>query len=100
MDRKHHVNDTLRSRVQKHRVISKFKENSIQNHFDSSDDGKVHKFVLYSLQNIIIRNNLFISESVEQNIEQRNIEVDDLDHLLNFETHEKNLFRKTSGTHV
>ena len=85
MDRKRRENGTLRSRVRKHRVISKFKEDSIQNHSDSSDGGKVHKFLLYLLQNIIFGNKLlFSSESVEHNLEEQNIEVDNLDHLLNF----------------
>ena len=53
MDRKRHANDTLRSRVRKHRVILKFKENSIQNHSDSSNGDKVHKF-------FIIRGALFL----------------------------------------
>ena len=70
MDRKRRANDTLRSRVRKHRVISKFKKNSIQNHSDSSDGGKVHRFLLYLSQNIIFGNMLlFISEPVEHNVE-------------------------------
>ena len=56
MDRKRCANDILRSRVRKHRVIPKFKENSIQNYSDWSDGGKVNKFLLYLLQNIIFRN--------------------------------------------
>ena len=69
MDRKRRANDTLRSRVRKHRVISKFKENSIPNHSDSSDDRKVHKFVLYLLQNANFRNKLLcIAEFVEHNV--------------------------------
>ena len=76
MDRKRRANDTLRSQVRKHRLIQKFKENSIQNHCDSSDRGKVHKFLLYLLQNIILRDKLlFISESVEHNVEEQNIKV-------------------------
>ena len=67
-------------------MISKFKENSIQNHSDLSD-GKVHKFLLYLLKNIILRNKLlFISESVEFNAEKQNIEVYNIDHLLNSDT--------------
>ena len=42
MDRKRRANDKLRSRVRKHRVISKFKQNLIQNQPDSSDGGKLH----------------------------------------------------------
>ena len=62
--------------MRKHRVMLKFKENSSQNHSDSSDGAKVHKF-LYLLQNIILRNELlFISESVEHNVEEQNIKVD------------------------
>ena len=69
MDTKRRANDILRSRVRKHRVISKFKENPIQNHSYSSDSGKVDKFLLYLLQNIIFRNKLlFISESSEHRI--------------------------------
>ena len=99
MDRKRCANDTLRSRVRKHRVISRFKENSIQNHSDSKDGGKVHKFLLYLLQNIIFRNKLlFISvESVEHNVKEQNIEVDNLDHLLTFEA--ANILHSTHKNH-
>ena len=49
----------------------------IQNDSDWSDGGKIHKFLLYLLQNIIFRNKLlFIPESVEHNVEEQNIEVD------------------------
>ena len=41
MNRKRLVNDTLRSRVRKHRVISKLKETLLENHSDSNDGGKV-----------------------------------------------------------
>ena len=37
MDRKRCANDTLRPWVRKHRVLSKFKENSIQNHTQKKD---------------------------------------------------------------
>ena len=47
MDRKRLVNDKLRSRVRKHRVISKFRENLIRYQSDSSDGGKIHKFLSY-----------------------------------------------------
>ena len=47
--------------------------------------GKVHTFLLYLLQNIILRNKFFILDPVEHNAEEQNIEVDNLDHLLNFE---------------
>ena len=68
-------------------MILKFKENSIQHHSDSSDGGKVHKFLLYLLENIIFTKKLLlILESVEHNAEEQNIKVDNLDHLLNFET--------------
>ena len=77
MDRKRRINDTLRLRIQKHRVNSKFKENSIQNHSNSSNGVKINKFLLYLLQNIMFRNKLlFISESVEKNAEEQNIKVD------------------------
>ena len=65
MDEKRRANDTSRSRVQKHFVISKFKENSKQNHSHSGDGGKIHKSLIYLLPNIIFGNKLlFISESV------------------------------------
>ena len=44
MDRKRCANDTLRSRIRKNRVISKFKGNSIQNNSDSSDAGMYTNF--------------------------------------------------------
>ena len=47
LDRKHRANDTSSSRVRKHRVISQFEGNLIQNHFDPSDGGTVHKFLLH-----------------------------------------------------
>ena len=52
MDRKRRANDALHSRVRKHRVISDFKDSSIQNHSNSNDGGKVYKFLLYLLQNL------------------------------------------------
>ena len=47
---------------------------------------KRDKFLLYLLQKIVVSNKLFILESVEHNVEEENIELDNLDHLLNFET--------------
>ena len=56
MDTKCRANDTLRSQVRKHRVIPKFKENSIQNHSDSIGlkfvtSRVTHFFSSYDLQN-------------------------------------------------
>ena len=57
-------------------MISKFKENSIQNHSDSSDGVKVHKLLLYVFENIIFRNKLlFISKPVELNVKEQNTEA-------------------------
>ena len=58
MDRKC-ANGTLRSRIRKLCVISKFKKNSIENHSDSSHGDKVHKFLLYLMQKILFRNKIF-----------------------------------------
>ena len=47
----------------------------------------MYKCLLYLLQDIISRNNLlFNSKYVEHNEEELNIEVDNLDYLINFET--------------
>ena len=59
----------------------------ISNHFYSLLGSKYKYCLSYLLQNIIFRNRLlFIPNSVEHNVEEQNIKVDNLHNLLNCET--------------